>query len=43
MKFIKLTKKVLTNNLWLKLISLIIAIVVWFLLKKRITGGGMSI
>jgi hypothetical protein len=32
-------KEIITHNLWLKLISLIIAILVWFYVKGEITSG----
>lgn len=48
MEWIKLTKrwfrklsfkKALTNNFWLKLVSLIIAVVVWYYVSGEITQG----
>mgnify|MGYP001245271084 CR=1 FL=1 len=36
-------KEIITNNFWLKVISLIIAILVWFYVAGTITGGGKSL
>jgi hypothetical protein len=36
-------KKAITYNLWLKLIALVIAILVWFYVSGVITGGGRSV
>jgi hypothetical protein len=32
-------RKAITNNFWLKLISLIIAIIIWFYVSVEITKG----
>ncbi len=35
-------KKALTNNFWLKIASLAIAVLLWFYIIGTITGGGKS-
>jgi len=35
-------KKAVTHNFWLKLVSLIIAILIWLYVSGAITGGGRS-
>lgn len=32
-------KKALTNNFWLKIISLVIAVIIWFYVSGEITKG----
>ena len=36
-------KRAITHNFWLKIISLIIAILIWVYVSGAITGGGRSI
>ncbi|UCC95375.1 MAG: hypothetical protein JSW40_01125 [Candidatus Omnitrophota bacterium] len=45
MKFLKQVnlKEIVTHNFWLKIISLIIAILVWLYVSGTITSGGRSI
>ena len=45
MKFLKAfdIKKGVSINFWLKIISLVVAILVWFYVSAIITGGGRSV